>query len=106
MLNAKQEFSELEDAKLLPIEMVDTMESITKLIDYIENYNPDDTDFTFTEEMVDKLHLKTIQLKEYFGGTRDTSAPKVLRQQTPRRAPNSYWNKIDLSETADYIEEK
>ena len=106
LLNAKQEFSELEDAKLLPIEMVDTMESITKLIDYIENYNPDDTDFTFTEEMVDKLHLKTIQLKEYFGGTRDTSAPKVLRQQTPRRAPNSYWNKIDLSETADYIEEK
>ena len=106
LLNAKQEFSELEDAKLLPIEMLDTMESITKLIDYIENYNPDDTDFTFTEEMVDKLHLKTIQLKEYFGGTRDTSAPKVLRQQTPRRAPNSYWNKIDLSETADYIEEK
>jgi hypothetical protein len=56
--------------------------------------------------MVDKLHLKTIQLKEYFGGTRDTSAPKVLRQQTPRREPGSYWNKIDLSETADYIEEK
>ena len=106
LLNAKQEFSELEDAKLLPIEMLDTMESITKLIDYIENYNPDDNDFTFTEEMVDKLHLKTIQLKEYFGGTRDTSAPKVLRQQTPRREPGSYWNKIDLSETADYIEEK
>jgi hypothetical protein len=106
LLNAKQEFSELEDAKLLPIEMLDTMESITKLIDYIENYNPDDNDFTFTEEMVDKLHLKTIQLKEYFGGTRDTSAPRVLRQQTPRREAGSYWNKIDLSETADYIEEK
>jgi hypothetical protein len=30
----------------------------------------------------------------------------VLRQQTPRREPGSYWNKIDLSETADYIEEK
>jgi hypothetical protein len=56
--------------------------------------------------MVDKLHLKTIQLKEYFGGTRDTSAPRVLRQQTPRREAGSYWNKIDLSETADYIEEK
>ena len=108
LLNAKQEFSELADAQLLPIEMLDTMESITKLIDYIENWSgsDDQNNFPFTEEMVDKLHIKSVQLKEYFGGTRDTSAPRVLRQQTPRLSPKSFWNKIDLSETADYIEEK
>ena len=106
LLNAKQQFTELEDAKLLPIEMLDAMDSITKLIDYIEDYNPNDNDFPFTEDLVEKLHLKTVQLKEYFGGTRDTSAPRVLRQKTPRLSPNAFWNKIDLSETADYIEEK
>ena len=47
-----------------------------------------------------------IQLKEYFGGWRDTQAPRVLRQQTPRLSPKAFWNTIDLSETADYIEEK
>ena len=56
--------------------------------------------------MVEKLHVKAVQLKEYFGGTRDRSAPKVLRQQTPRLSPKAFWNTIDLSETADYIEEK
>jgi hypothetical protein len=106
LLNAKQQFTELEDAKLLPIEMLDAMDSITKLIDYIEDYNPNDNDFPFTEDLIEKLHLKTVQLKEYFGGTRDTSAPRVLRQKTPRLSPNAFWNKIDLSETADYIEEK
>ena len=106
LLNAKQQFTELEDAKLLPIEMLDAMDSITKLIDYIEDYNPNDNDFPFTEDLIEKLHLKTVQLKEYFGGTRDTSAPRVLRQQTPRLSPKAFWNKIDLSETADYIEEK
>ena len=106
LLNAKQQFTELEDAKLLPIEMLDAMDSITKLIDYIEDYNPNDNDFPFTEDLIEKLHLKTVQLKEYFGGTRDTSAPRVLRQQTPRLSPKAFWNTIDLSETADYIEEK
>lgn len=108
LLNAKQEFDELASAKLLPIEMIDAMESIDKLIDYIENWSgsADQNDFPFTEDLVEKLHLKTVQLKEYFGGTRDTSAPRVLRQKTPRLSPNAFWNKIDLSETADYIEEK
>ena len=98
----------MEQLGLMPIELKDAFDNTTQLIDFISNYkdSEDQNDFTFTEEMVDKLHLKTIQLKEYFGGTRDTSAPKVLRQQTPRREPGSYWNKIDLSETADYIEEK
>jgi hypothetical protein len=108
LLNAKQEFSELADAKLLPIEMLDTMESITDLIDYIENWegSEDQNNFPFTEDLIEKLHLKTVQLKEYFGGTRDTSAPKVLRKQTPKLDVNSFWNITDLSETADYIEEK
>ena len=101
-----EEFAEMEQLGLMPIEMKDTFNNVKDLIEFIENYSPDDDDFPFTEEMVDKLHLKTIQLKEYFGGTRDTSAPRVLRQQTPRLEPGSYWNKIDLSETADYIEEK
>ena len=108
MLNAKQEFSELADAKLLPIEMLDTMESITKLIDYIENWSgsKDQNDFPFTESILEKLQLKTVQLKEYFGGMRDRSAPRVLRKQEPKSSPKDFWNKIDLSETADYIEEK
>ena len=103
-----EEFADMEQLGLMPIELKDAFDNTTQLIDFISNYkdSEDQNDFTFTEEMVDKLHLKTIQLKEYFGGTRDTSAPKVLRQQTPRREPGSYWNKIDLSETADYIEEK
>ena len=103
-----EEFAEMEQLGLMPIAMKDAFEQTKELIDFISNYkdSEEQNDFTFTEEMVDKLHLKTIQLKEYFGGTRDTSAPRVLRQQTPRRAPNSFWNKIDLSETADYIEEK
>jgi hypothetical protein len=108
LLNAKQEFAELADAKLLPIDMLDAMESITKLIDYIENWSgsDDQNDFPFTESMLEKLHLKTVALKEYFGGTRDTSAPRVLRKQEPKSSPFDFWNKIDLSETADYIEEK
>ena len=108
LLNAKQEFSELADAKLLPIEMLDTMESITKLIDYIENWSgsKDQNDFPFTESILEKLQLKTVQLKEYFGGMRDRSAPRVLRKQEPKSSPKDFWNKIDLSETADYIEEK
>ena len=108
LLNAQQEFSVLADAQLLPIEMLDTMESITKLIDYIENWSgsADQNDFPFTESILEKLQLKTVQLKEYFGGMRDTSAPRVLRQQTPRLSPKAFWNKIDLSETSDYIEEK
>ncbi len=108
LLNAKQEFSELADAQLLPIEMLDTMESIDKLIDFIENWegSPEQNDFPFTESILEKLQLKTVKLKEYFGGTRDRSAPKVLRQQTPRLSPKAFWNTIDLSETADYIEEK
>ena len=108
LLNAKQEFSELADAQLLPIEMLDTMENINKLIDFIENWegSEEQNNFPFTESILEKLHLKTVKLKEYFGGTRDRSAPKVLRQQTPRLSPKAFWNTIDLSETADYIEEK
>ena len=108
LLNAKQEFSELADAQLLPVQMLDTMESIDKLIDFIENWegSDDQNNFPFTESILEKLQLKTVQLKEYFGGTRDRSAPKVLRQQTPRLSPKAFWNTIDLSETADYIEEK
>ena len=108
LLNAKQEFSELADAQLLPVEMLDTMENIDKLIDFIENWegSEEQNNFPFTESILEKLHLKTVKLKEYFGGTRDRSAPKVLRQQTPRLSPKAFWNTIDLSETADYIEEK
>ena len=108
MLNAKQEFSELADAQLLPVEMLETMESIDKLIDFIENWegSEEQNNFPFTESILEKLHLKTVKLKEYFGGTRDRSAPKVLRKQTPRLSPKAFWNTIDLSETADYIEEK
>jgi hypothetical protein len=88
--------------------MLDTMESITKLIDYIENWSgsKDQNDFPFTEDLVEKLHLKTVALKEYFGGMRDRSAPRVLRKQEPKTNQFDFWNKIDLSETADYIEEK
>ena len=108
LLKAQQEFEELEQAGLLPIEMLDTMESITKLIDYIENWSgsKDQNDFPFTESILEKLHLKTVQLKEYFGGMRDRSAPRVLRKQEPKSTPKDFWNKIDLSETSDYIEEK
>ena len=108
LLNAKQEFAELADAKLLPIEMLDTMESITKLIDYIENWegSEEQNNFPFTESILEKLQLKTVQLKEYFGGMRDRSAPRVLRKQNPKLDINSFWNTTDLTETADYIEEK
>jgi hypothetical protein len=108
LLDAQQEFKELEQAGLLPIEMLDTMESITKLIDYISNWSgsKDQNDFPFTESILEKLQLKTVQLKEYFGGMRDRSAPRVLRKQEPKSSPKDFWNKIDLSETADYIEEK
>lgn len=101
-----EEFAEMEQLGLMPTEMKHTFDNIKDLIEFIENYKPDDNDFEFTEGLVEKLHVKTVQLKEYFGGWRDTSAPRVLRQETPRRSPNSFWNKIDLSETADYIEEK
>ena len=108
LLNAKQEFSELADAQLLPIEMLETMENIDKLIDFIENWEGSEAqnNFPFTESILEKLQLKTVQLKEYFGGMRDTSAPRVLRKQTPKLSPKAFWNTIDLSETADYIEEK
>ena len=103
-----EEFAEMEQLGLMPIAMKDAFDNTTQLIDFISNYkdSEDQNNFTFTEDLVEKLHIKAVELREYFGGTRDTSAPRVLRQQTPRRAPNSFWNKIDLSETADYIEEK
>jgi hypothetical protein len=92
----------------MPIELKDAFNNTTQLIDFISDYkdSEDQNNFPFTEEMLDKLHLKTVQLKEYFGGWRDTSAPRVLRKQTPRLDINSFWNTTDLSETADYIEEK
>ena len=102
-----EEFAEMEQLGLMPMELKDAFEQTKELIQYIEDYNPDDDNFSFDrDDLVEKLHVKTVQLKEYFGGWRDTSAPRVLRQETPRRSPNSFWNKIDLSETADYLEEK
>ena len=128
-----EEFAEMEQLGLMPIDMKDAFENTKKLIDFISDYNPDDDNFPFTESLVEKLHLKTVALKEYFGGWRDTSAPRVLRKQEPESSPKDFWNKvdwsepsaprvlrkqepktnqfdfwnkIDLSETADYIEEK
>ena len=102
-----EEFAELEQLGLMPIAMKDAFEQTKELIQYIEDYNPDDDDFPFDrDDLLEKLQLKTVQLKEYFGGTRDRSAPRVLRQQTPKLTPKAFWNTIDLSETADYIEEK
>mgnify|MGYP001169805469 CR=1 FL=1 len=102
-----EEFAELEQLGLMPIAMKDAFEQTKELIQYIEDYNPDDDDFPFDrDDLVEKLQVKTVQLKEYFGGWRDTQAPRVLRQQTPRLSPKAFWNTIDLSETADYIEEK
>lgn len=103
-----EEFAEMEQLGLMPIELKDAFNNTTQLIDFISDYkdSEDQNNFPFTEEMVDKLHLKTVQLKEYFGGWRDTSAPRVLRKQTPKLDINSFWNTTDLSETADYIEEK
>ena len=108
LLNAKQEFVELADAQLLPVEMLDTMENIDKLIDFIENWegSEEQNNFPFTESILEKLQLKTVQLKEYFGGMRDRQAPRVLRKQDPKLDINSFWNTTDLTETADYIEEK
>jgi len=100
-----EEFAEMEQLGLMPIEMKDAFENTKELIDFISDYNPDD-DFPFTESLVEKLHVKTVKLKEYFGGMRDTSAPRVLRKQEPKSTPKDFWNKIDLSETSDYIEEK
>ena len=101
-----EEFAEMEQLGLMPIDMKDAFENTKKLIDFISDYNPDDDNFPFTESLVEKLHLKTVALKEYFGGWRDTSAPRVLRKQEPKTNQFDFWNKIDLSETADYIEEK
>ena len=103
-----EEFAEMEQLGLMPVELKDAFNNTTQLIDFISDYkdSEDQNNFPFTEEMLDKLHLKTVQLKEYFGGWRDTSAPRVLRKQTPRLDINSFWNTTDLSETADYIEEK
>ena len=108
LLNAVEQFKELEEEGLLPMDMKDAYDNTVKLVDFIEAWSgsADQNDFPFTESMLEKLQLKTVQLKEYFGGMRDTSAPKVLRKQEPKSSPFDFWNKIDLSETADYIEEK
>ena len=102
-----EEFAELEQLGLMPIAMKDAFEQTKELIQYIEDYNPDDDDFPFDrDDLVEKLQIKTVQLKEYFGGWRDTQAPRVLRKQNPKLDINSFWNTTDLTETADYIEEK
>ena len=108
LLNAVEQFKELEEEGLLPMDMKDAYDNTVKLVDFIEAWSgsADQNDFPFTESMLERLQLKTVQLKEYFGGMRDTSAPKVLRKQEPKSSPFDFWNKIDLSETADYIEEK
>ena len=102
-----EEFAEMEQLGLMPIAMKDAFEQTKELIQYIDDYDPVADNFPFgRDDLVEKLQLKTVQLKEYFGGWRDTQAPRVLRQQTPRLSPKAFWNTIDLSETADYIEEK
>tara|TARA_Y100000389_G_C17465982_1_gene525576 strand:- start:2754 stop:5096 length:2343 start_codon:yes stop_codon:yes gene_type:complete len=108
LLNALEQFRELEEEGLLPMDMKDAYDNTEKLVDFIEAWSgsADQNDFPFTESMLERLQLKTVQLKEYFGGMRDTQAPRVLRKQEPKSSPFDFWNKIDLSETADYIEEK
>ena len=102
-----EEFAELEQLGLMPIAMKDAFEQTKELIQYIEDYNPDDDDFPFDrDDLVEKLQIKTVQLKEYFGGWRDRQAPRTLRKQTPKLDITSFWNTTDLTETADYIEEK
>jgi hypothetical protein len=102
-----EDFAEMEQLGLLPVEMKQNFENVKELIDFVENYSADD--FPFTDDdgnLLESLHIKTMQLKEYFGGWRDRQAPRTLRKETPKLSPNAFWNKIDLSETADYIEEK
>lgn len=102
-----EEFAEMEQLGLLPIEMKQNFENVKELIDFVENYSADD--FPFTDDdgnLLESLHVKTLQLKEYFGGWRDRQAPRTLRKQSPKLDINSFWNKTDLTETADYIEEK
>ena len=101
-----EEFAEMEQLKLMPIHLSDTFENIKDLIKYIQNYDPVKDNFPFPKDLLEKLQLKTVQLKEYFGGMRDRSAPRVLRKQEPTLTPKDFWNKVDLSETSDYIEEK
>jgi len=102
-----EEFAEMEQLGLLPIEMKQNFENVKELIDFVENYSADDYPFTDDDgNLLEMLHVKTVKLKEYFGGWRDTQAPRVLRKHTPKLEPDSFWNKFDLSETADYIEEK
>ena len=106
LMGLHEEFAEMEQLKLMPVDLLDTFENIKALIKYIQNYDPVKDDFPFPKDLLEKLQLKTVQLKEYFGGMRDTQAPRVLRKQTPKLDITSFWNTTDLSETADYIEEK
>ncbi len=102
-----EDFAEMEQLGLLPIEMKQNFENVKELIDFVENYSADD--FPFTDDdgnLLESLHVKTMQLKEYFGGWRDRQAPRTLRKQTPKLDITSFWNTTDLTETADYIEEK
>jgi len=107
-----EEFAQMEQLGLLPIEMKQNFENVKELINFVENYSADD--FPFTDDdgnLLESLHVKTLQLKEYFGGWRDRQAPRTLRNDKPKLSPltnvnNAFWNTIDLSETADYIEEK
>tara|TARA_B100000497_G_scaffold87307_1_gene97374 strand:- start:15146 stop:17350 length:2205 start_codon:yes stop_codon:yes gene_type:complete len=103
-----EEFADMEQLGLMPIELKDAFNNTTQLIDFISDYkdSEDQNNFPFTEDLIEKLQIKAVELREYFGGWRDTSAPRVLRKQTPKLDINSFWNTTDLSETADYIEEK
>jgi hypothetical protein len=103
-----EEFAEMEQLGLMPVELKDAFNNTTRLIDFISDYkdSEDQNNFPFTEDLIEKLQIKAVELREYFGGWRDTSAPRVLRKQTPKLDINSFWNTTDLSETADYIEEK
>ena len=106
LMGLHEEFAEMEQLKLMPVDLLDTFENIKDLIKYIQNYDPVKDNFPFPKDLLEKLQLKTVQLKEYFGGMRDRSAPRVLRKQNPKLDINSFWNTTDLTETADYIEEK
>lgn len=102
-----EEFAEMEQLGLMPIAMKDAFEQTKELIQYIDDYDPVADNFPFgRDDLLEKLHLKTVQLKEYFGGWRDRQAPRTLRKQTPKLDITSFWNTTDLTETADYIEEK
>jgi hypothetical protein len=102
-----EELGDMIQLGIAPIEFIDFQKEVEDMIDQTEKF--DANDFPFYDDdgnLLESLHVKTLQLKEYFGGWRDRQAPRTLRKQSPKLDINSFWNKTDLTETADYIEEK